>query len=79
MRIHVTSYSGYKADERPVRFQLGEKTYRVMEVLDRWYDPAGDYFRIRADDGSIYLLRHDWAGDESEWTLEGFRTDPKVK
>jgi len=79
MHIHVTTYSGHKADERPVRFELGEKTYWVIEVLDRWYSPASDYFRIRADDGHIYILRHDWAREEPEWTLEGFRRSSREK
>lgn len=78
MHIRVTTYSGYKADERPLQFELGERNYSVLEILDRWYSPSGDYFRVRADDGNVYILRHDWAGDESLWTLEGFRRDPKV-
>ena len=37
MRLRVECYSGRKADERPVRFQLGERGYLVEEVLDQWY------------------------------------------
>lgn len=74
MHIRVYCYSGYKADERPVRFELGDRTYLVLEVLDQWYSPTGNYFRVRADDGNAYVLLHDWSGDESQWTLEGFRS-----
>lgn len=77
MQIRVHSYSGYKADERPLRFELGGRSYRVTEVLDQWYSPSGNYFRLRADDGNIYILRHDWSEDESVWTLEGFRGNSK--
>lgn len=71
MNIRVESYSGYKADERPLRFQLGERWFEVQEVIDRWYDPGAIYFRVRADDGNLYILRHSEPDDI--WTLEAFR------
>src|SRR2546425_2551657 len=37
MKLQVECYSGRKADERPVRFQLSERGYLVEEVLDQWY------------------------------------------
>lgn len=71
MTLRVECYSGYKADERPVRFQLGERWLAVVDVVDRWYDPRATYFRVRAEDGAIYILKHDEADDL--WTLESFR------
>jgi hypothetical protein len=69
--IRVECYSGYKSEERPVRFFLGERTFEVVEVDDRWYSPDAIYFRVKADDGNIYLLRHDEIQDI--WSLEAFR------
>lgn len=71
MTVRVEAYSGYKADERPVRFQLGNTWYGVEEVVDRWYDPGATYFRVRADDGNVYVLRH--AEGAEVWTLESYR------
>lgn len=71
-RVVVECYAGYKADERPVRFHLGEREYTVTEVLDRWYSPGFTYFRVRADDGNLYVLRHA-VEPLDEWTLESFR------
>jgi hypothetical protein len=71
VRIEVESYSGYRADERPLRFRLGERWLVVEEVVDRWYDPDAVYFRVRADDGAVYILRHIDGSDM--WTLEAFR------
>lgn len=71
MIVHVECYSGFKADERPLRFQLGEKWLAVMEIADRWYDPDAVYFRVQADDGATYVLRHSEPDDV--WTLEAFR------
>jgi hypothetical protein len=69
--IRVECYAGYRGDERPVRFTLGERTYEVQDIEDQWYSPAAIYFRVKADDGNIYVLRHDEMQDQ--WTLEGFR------
>jgi hypothetical protein len=69
--IRVECYSGYRADERPQRFVLRGRSFEVMHVDDRWYSPGADYFRVRADDGNLYVLRHDAEGDS--WTLDAFR------
>ena len=37
----------------------------------KWYGPEATYFRVAADDGNVYVLRHG-LGDEG-WTLEAFR------
>jgi hypothetical protein len=72
MRTVVESYSGYKADERPLRFVLNGRSYEVEEVEDRWYSPESIYFRVVASDGNRYVLRHDESADS--WSLEGFRS-----
>jgi len=71
MRLRVECYAGRKADERPVRFQLGDRPYCVEEVLDQWYGPGDTFFKVRADDGNLYILRHNGLADE--WSLESFR------
>ena len=67
MRACVQCYSGYKADERPVRFQIGAREYVVSEVVDRWYGPHGASFRVCVEDGEVFLLRQ--CGEE--WDVEG--------
>ncbi|MBZ5727629.1 MAG: hypothetical protein LAP87_21855 [Acidobacteriia bacterium] len=71
MTVRVECYSGFKADERPLRLQLGERWLAVEEVLDRWYDPRATFYRVRAADGYIYILRHSEPDDV--WTLESLR------
>jgi hypothetical protein len=58
MRVEVECYSGQKANERPVRFRLDGHEYMVEEVLDQWYGPEHIFFKVRADDGNVYILRH---------------------
>lgn len=71
MDLRVQCYAGRKADERPVRFQLGDREYLVEEVMDQWYGPEATFFKVRADDGNLYILRHHAADDR--WSLESFR------
>ena len=72
MRVRVEGYSGYKAHERPLRFCLGERWYEVREVVDSWYGPDDLYFRVKADDGNLYVLRLDER--LQEWSLSGYRS-----
>jgi hypothetical protein len=72
-RLRVETYSGYKSDERPLRFFIRERQFEVVDVVDQWYCPGATYFRVRADDGNLYILRHNESGIEDTWWLESFR------
>jgi hypothetical protein len=69
--MRVECYSGGRADERILRFTLRGRSFEVAEVEDRWYSPGAIYFRVRAEDGNYYVLRHDEGTDV--WTLDAFR------
>ena len=69
--LRVECYDGYRGSQRPVSFELGGRTYRIREIEDQWYSPDSRYFRVRAEDGHLYILRHDEL--EDLWTLSGFR------
>jgi hypothetical protein len=73
MKVRVDCYSGFKAEERPVRFNLEEHDYFVEEVLDHWYGPDDAYFKVRADDGNLYILRRATSEPEGTWSLESYR------
>ena len=74
MKVKVSAYSGYKANERPASFELGDHSYQVEEILDQWYGPEAIYFKVRANDRNLYILKYE-AGTE-EWSLESFRQAP---
>src|SRR5437016_13343189 len=42
--LGVETYSGVKADERPLRLHLNDRTLQVVAVDDRWYSPAETCF-----------------------------------
>jgi hypothetical protein len=68
--VRVECYSGYRGDERPIAFWLDDRRLGVEEVEDRWYGPDSTWFRVRADDGGVYVLRH---RDDDCWSLEAYR------
>ena len=73
MTLRVECYSGHKGDERPIRFQFNGHDYFVEDVLDQWYGPEDTYFKVRADDGNLYVLRRAISVSEVQWSLESYR------
>ena len=69
MKITVDAYSGYRANERPASFAMGKRVFRVEEVIDRWRGEDHDYFKLKADDDCIYIIRYDRCRDEWELTM----------
>ncbi len=67
--IRVECYAGYRGEETPRRFHLGEKAEDVVEVLDRWLSPEYRYFKCRGADDATYILRQDVSADRWELTL----------
>ncbi len=70
--MRVECYAGYRADERPMRFALRGRVFEIIEIQDRWYSPGAVYFRVRAEDGDYFVLRHDEGQDV--WSLDAFRS-----
>lgn len=66
--IKVKCYSGYKADERPLSFTINERVFFVEEIIDQWHGEDYTYFKLRATDECIYVLRHDERKDLWEIT-----------
>ena len=67
--IRVECYSGYRGEESPCRFFLKERQVKVIEILDRWLAPDHRYFKLRGDDGAVYIIRHDVALGRWELTM----------
>jgi hypothetical protein len=72
--VDVECHSGYKADEYPVRFYCDNVKFEIREILDRWYQgdlnpdfPAANYFKVRAVNEKIYILKHEDVTDR--WYL----------
>ena len=42
----------------------------VRAVVDRWYSPAQRWFKVEAEDGDIYIVRHD--EPSGRWDLAAY-------
>jgi len=69
MKVEVISYSGYRVNERPIRFFVGERWLKVKEIIKRWRDEEYDSFKVRANDNRIYILK--WHRTDDIWKIEG--------
>ena len=66
----VQCYAGYKGEQKPQRFLLGERWLEVEEVIKEWRAPAAVFFRVRASDGRIYILRRGEEATPNNWSIE---------
>lgn len=74
IKLDVVCYAGYKSNERPCGFTLGQTKYEIVDILDRWYGPDYVYFKINADDGNTYIIKYDEKNDE--WELDFYQKAP---
>ena len=75
MAIRVECYAGYRGEQEPVAFWLGERRLAVCAIVDRWFAPTQRWFRVDADDGDSYVLRLD--EPTGEWELAAFTRAPR--
>lgn len=61
MQISVECYAGYQGEELPRAIMIGDRRVAVDEVLDRWLAPDHRYFKVKGEDGAVYIVRHDVA------------------
>lgn len=76
MIVRVECYAGYKGEQTPRVLSLGDRRLTIVEILDQWLAPDHRYFKLRAEDGDVYLVRQDVAS--GEWTLTMFRRDQRL-
>lgn len=71
--IHVSTYSGYKADERPLEFTFKEKRHKIKEIISQAYEeiPGKGLKRrhtIKTDEGLTFKLFYE--ENQDRWFLE---------
>jgi hypothetical protein len=71
MQVHVECYAGHRGEETPRAFVVGVRPVSVVAVIDAWLAPDHRYFKVKGDDGGVYILRHDSAG--ATWELTVFQ------
>ena len=71
--IQVGTYSGYKADERPLAFTFEGKKHKIKEILSQTYEEISDKglrkrYIIKTDEGLTFKLFYD--ENQDRWFLE---------
>jgi hypothetical protein len=76
LEISVECYAGYRGEQAPRTILLGDRRVEVIAILDQWLAPDHRYFKLRGDDGDIYLVRQDVESQSWELTMfeRGHRT-----
>jgi hypothetical protein len=71
MQVQVEHRTGHLGVGMPVRFRFGRREVEIVEIDDQWYGPDYCYFKIKGNDGNLYILRFDEG--RAEWELTMFR------
>jgi len=71
--IQVSTYSGYKADERPIKFVFKGKMHNIKEIMRQTCEEIpGDGLRmvydIKTDEGLTFKLFYN--DNQGRWFLE---------
>jgi hypothetical protein len=59
MSLRVECCAGYRGEREPVTLWFGERRCALIGIVDRWYAPTQRWFKVEADDGHLYIVRHD--------------------
>ncbi|HHT9123947.1 MAG TPA: hypothetical protein ACFYEF_13845 [Candidatus Wunengus sp. YC63] len=71
--VHVNTYSGYKADERPLAFTFEEKKHKINEIISQAYEEISDKglrkrYTIKTDEELTFKLFYN--ENQERWFLE---------
>lgn len=72
MQVHVETYTGHSGVEMPRRFRLDGREIEVTDNLDQWPGADYRYFKVRGEDGNLYVLRLNES--QKEWELILFQS-----
>ena len=67
--LQVECYAGYRGEETPRVLTIGNRRVFVNEILDRWLAQDHRYFKVKGDDGDMYIVRQDTTSGAWEMTM----------
>ncbi len=65
--INVQTISQPGAMLIPVSFSIRDRTFGISEIVDSWHGLDHAYYKVFADDGNMYVIRHDL--EDYTWEL----------
>ena len=64
--------AGHLGLEKPMRLRFGRREVQIVETVDQWYGSDHCYFKIKGNDGNLYILRFEQS--RAEWELTMFQS-----
>jgi hypothetical protein len=65
--LKVETFSQAAGDGAPTSFTLRDRRFRIRGIVDQWHGADHVYFKLVADDGNLYVIRHNL--EENEWEM----------
>jgi hypothetical protein len=62
--VLVTCYSGQTYAERPVSLIWEGIEHKVKQIEKEWQEPGARLFKVRIEDGRLFILSYNERGDE---------------
>ena len=72
MQVQVEHRTNHLGLERPVRFRFDGREVEIVQIVDQWYGPDYCYFKIKGNDGNLYILRFEES--RAAWELTMFQS-----
>ena len=72
MKVQVEPCAGPLGLEMPTRFRFGRREIEIVETVDQWDGSDHCYFKIKGNDGNLYILRSEQG--PAEWELTMFQS-----
>jgi len=67
MRVEVGTYVDERGVETPLRVRFGSHEIEVTESVDQWPSVDYRYFKVKGNDGDVYIIRHNETN--GDWEL----------
>lgn len=75
LRVECEALAG--TEPCPRAFWLGARRIAARCIIDRWLAPDHRYFKLKAEDGGVYILRHDVP--QGRWELVLFDSSERAE
>ncbi len=69
LRITAECHAGYRGEETPRAFTMGDRRVAIARIVDRWLAPDHRYFKVEDHDQHVYIIRHATRDDGWELTM----------
>ena len=69
MEVRVETYTDEGGVEKVRRVRFDSRQIEIAENLDQWHGTDYRYFKVRGNDGNLYILRHNETRADWELTM----------